>query len=91
MHIKYHKKVSMGGKLVRDLISGEEYRHVNIMDVATGGLFTRQDPATREQSCLSFVICSADLKPLIESMVINSERKHGIKRTGYKNGQFRYK
>ena len=62
---------------------------MNSMELAKGGPFTRMDPATGEQSCLSLVICSADLKPHVESLVIDGERKYGMKRAIYKNGGFR--
>ena len=54
-----HSKVSMGGRLVRELIASEEYFLVNNMELARGGPFTRVDPADpREKSCLDLIIGS---------------------------------
>ena len=84
-----HSEISFGGKLVRELLATEEYILVNNMPIATGGPFTRVDPADHDRkSCLDLAICSVGLRPYIESFVIDSKREHAVKRATYKNGKF---
>ena len=85
-----HSKVSMGGRLVRELIASKEYFLVNNMELARGGPFTRVDPADpREKSCLDLIIGSVGLRPYVESLVIDSNREHAMKRGVFKKGKFK--
>ena len=84
-----HSKISSGGKLVRELLATEEYCLVNNMPVATGGPFTRVDPADPgNKSCLDLIICSVGLRPYIESLFIDRNREFAMKRAVVKNGKF---
>jgi hypothetical protein len=84
-----HSEISFGGKLVRELLATEDYILVNNMPVATGGPFTRIDPADpNKKSCLDLAICSAGLRPYIESLIIDSKREHAMKRAICKRGKF---
>ena len=49
-------------------------------DVVKGGPFTRQDPATGNQSCLDLCIVSIDLLPYIKNLIIDSERNMAVAR-----------
>ena len=84
-----HSKISCGGKLVRELLATEDYCLVNNMTNAKGGPFTRVDPADPNiKSCLDLLICSIGLRPFIESLIIDSNREHTMKRAVFKNGKF---
>ena len=83
-------KISHGGQLLRELLATEEYLLVNNMDITSGGPFTRVDPADKDnESALDFFICSRNLRPYIKKLVIDSKRKHAMKRVVFKNGSFR--
>ena len=83
-----HSKISCGGKLVRELLATEDYCLVNNMTNAKGGPFTRVDPADPNiKSCLDLLICSIGLRPFIESLIIDSNREHTMKRAVFKNGK----
>ena len=53
------------------------------------GPFTREDPATGEQSCLSLFIISRELEPYVKSLVIDSGRTMGVARPVWERGKFR--
>ena len=45
-----HRKVTMGGTLIRELLVNENYALVNNLSIAEGGPFTRVDPSDPENS-----------------------------------------
>ena len=62
---------------------------INNLDVAEGGPFTRVDPGDiNNRSCLDLFICSANLRPFIDKLLIDSARNHSMKRAIYKNGRY---
>ena len=68
-------KVSHGGKLIHNLLSGGKYMLVNNSEKCTGGPFTRVDPADLSRlSCLDLVIISIDLAAFIDTLRIDKER-----------------
>ena len=72
-----HSKISFGGGLLRALLSEGHYICLNNHPNATGGPWTRVDPANPEtKSCLDLVIISSDLLPFFISLTIDSERKY---------------
>ena len=75
-------EISLGGKLLRELISTGNWCLVNGLgpDIVKGGPFTRQDPATGNQSCLDLCVVSVDLLPYVQNLVIDSERKMAVAR-----------
>ena len=77
-----HPEMSLGGKLLGKLLESRNWVLVNGMgeEVVKGGPFTRLDPATGALSCLDLFIVSADLKPYISKLEIDSERKIDIAR-----------
>ena len=84
-----HSKVSIGGRLVRELLATKEYCLINNMDVAEGGPFTRKDPVDgKNESCLDLFICSSNLRPFIHKLLIDSDRKYAMKRATIKHGVY---
>ena len=77
-----HPEVSLGGKLLRDLLSTGNWLLVNALGetVVTGGPLTRQDPATGNKSCLDLFVVSADLLPYVDKLVIDSQREMAVAR-----------
>ena len=49
-------------------------------DIVKGGPFTREDPATGNQSCLDLFIVSRELLPYVHKLVIDSVRKMPVAR-----------
>ena len=85
-----NERISYGGQLLRELIATEDYCLVNNLDIATGGPFTRIDPADASiRSCLDYFICSSNLRPYIKRLVIDSQRKQALKRVVYKDGKYK--
>ena len=72
-----HPEVSPGGRLLRELLASEEWILVNGMgeEVVVGGPWTRVDPATGKGSCLDMFVISSNLRPYVESLVIDAARK----------------
>ena len=77
-----HPELSIGGKLLRELLASRNWVLVNGMGEETviGGPFTRQDPATGILSCLDLFVVSRDVVPYIRSLEIDSKRKIDIAR-----------
>ena len=68
-------KVSFGGKMIHNFLSGGKYRLVNNSPKCTGGPFTRVDPANQSiKSCLSLVIVNNDLYEFIDMLKVDKER-----------------
>ena len=69
--------VSLGGKLLRKLLDTGNWILVNGLggEIVKGGPYTRQDPATGNQSCLDLFIVSKNMLPFIDTLVIDSDRK----------------
>ena len=77
-----HPELSLGGRLLRELLASRNWVLVNGMgeEVVTGGPFTRLDPATGTLSCLDLFVVSREVIPYIGSLKIDSERKINIAR-----------
>ena len=77
-----HPEVSLGGRLLLDLLETRNWILVNSMgqEVVEGGPFTRKDPATGNLSCLDMFIVSRELSPYVQKLHIDSERKIPIAR-----------
>ena len=72
-----HSKISFGGGLLRALLSEGHYICSYYHPNATGGPWTRVDPANPEtKSCLDLVIISSDLLPFFLSLTIDPDRKY---------------
>ena len=68
-------KVSFGGKLIHNLLSGGKCLLVNNSEKCVGGPFTRVDPAdTCRLSCLDLVLISIDLYAFIDILRVDKER-----------------
>ena len=68
-----HPEVSLGGRLIRNLLSTGDWVLVNGLGQETvqGGPFTRKDPATGNQSCLDLFIVSRELLPYVNNLLID--------------------
>ena len=77
-----HPDISLGGRLLRDLLATGNWTLVNGLgqEIVTGGPFTRKDPATGKMSCLDMFVVSRELLPFVKSLVIDSERKFAVTR-----------
>ena len=77
-----HSELSYGGKLLRELLSTENWFLINGMgeEVVLGGPFTRQDPATGKQSALDLFVVSKELRPYVEKLMVDSSRKLAVSR-----------
>ena len=88
-----HPELSVGGKLLRELLATRNWVLVNGLgeEVVSGGPFTRQDPATGTFSCLDLFVVSKEVVPYISKLEIDSERKMDIARVerNKKKGTFR--
>ena len=88
-----HPEVSVGGRLLRELLDTRNWVLVNGMGeaIVSGGPFTRLDPATGALSCLDLFVVNKELTPYIGGLEIDSERKMGIARVekNKKRGKFR--
>ena len=71
-----HPKISFGGELVRSLLVKGDFICLNNHPHATGGPFTREDPANGKLSCLDLVLISKNLLPFFKSIYIDSRRKY---------------
>ena len=81
-------EISAGGRLVRDLLQGGQWRLVNAMkEVVKGGPFTRRDPATGKESLLDLWICTAGLAPHFKQLYIDSSRKWEVARPVRRTGR----
>ena len=70
-----HEKISFGGKLIHQLLSGGKYVLVNNTEKCVGGPFTRVDPADPSiMSCLDLVLISTVLYDFIVTLKIDKEK-----------------
>ena len=69
-------EISLGGRLLRELLAGGNWILVNGLgrEVVQGGPFTREDPATGIMSCLDLWIVSRELLPYVSSLVIDQDK-----------------
>ena len=83
-----HQEVSLGGKLLLDLLATGNWFLVNGLgqDIVEGGPFTRKDPATGNKSCLDLFIVSRELLPFVKKLEIDSEQELAVGRA-VKRGQ----
>ena len=72
-----HPEISAGGRLLRNLLQTENWFLVNGMGsrIVEGGPFTREDPATGIMSCLDLIVVSRELRPFVEKLIIDKEKK----------------
>ena len=77
-----HPEVSIGGRLLMDLLETGNWTLVNSMkpEIVQGGPFTRKDPASGKESCLDLFIVSKELVPYVKSMKINLKREKTVAR-----------
>ena len=77
-----HPEVSLGGRLLRELLATRDWTLVNGLgeEVVQGGPYTRSDPATGNRSCLDLFVASRELMPYVTNLSIDSERKNTIAR-----------
>ena len=75
-------EISLGGKLLLDLISTGNWFIVNGLgpEVVEGGPFTRKDPATGNGSCLDLFVVSRQLLPYVSNLKIDSDRNMAVSR-----------
>ena len=71
------QEVSLGGRLLRELLATRDWVLVNGQgrEVVQGGPFTRKDPATGGLSCLDLWVVSRELFPYVKTLIIDAERK----------------
>ena len=79
-------KVSYGGQLLRDLMEEENYVLLNNLELATGGPWTREDPATGGKSALDLAIASPNLLPYVRAVMVDRERTFSAARVTVKAG-----
>ena len=80
-------EVTTGGRMVRDLVEGGNWRIINALEeVVKGGPFTRRDPASGKESLLDLWVCTAGLAPFVKEMFIDSSRKYKVARPVWKDG-----
>ena len=84
------KKISDGGRLVRELVSEGEFFMLNNLDLATGGPWTREDPADGSPSCLDLALGSANLLPYIKGFIVDSKREFTPRRVVMTGGKMTY-
>ena len=84
-------ELSLGGKLLRELLATKDWLLVNGLgkEVVQGGPFTRIDPATGRLSCLDLFIITRQLRPYVESLMIDSGRKLKVARPVGKRGKLK--
>ena len=77
-----HPEVSLGGRLLRELLVTRNWFLVNGLgpELVMEGPFTRKDPATRNLSCLDIFIVSRELLPYVKKLQIDSQRKMAVAR-----------
>ena len=70
-------EVSLGGRLLRDLLATKDWVLVNGLgrEVVEGGPHTRKDPATGNMSCLDMFVVSRELLPYVDKLIIDKDRK----------------
>ena len=76
------REVSLYGQLLRDMLDTGNWPLVNGVgvQVVKGGPFTRQDPATKNPSCLHLLIVSYELLPYVQDVFVGSKRKFAVSR-----------
>ena len=74
-------EISLGGKLLRELLATRNWCLVNGLgpEIVKGGPFTRRDPATGNQSCLDLCIVSRELLPYVQNLALSRAVKMGRK------------
>ena len=77
-----HPEVSLGGRLLRELLGTGNWYLVNGLgqEMVRGGPFTRIDPATGFQSCLDLFVVSRELLPYVNNLMIDSNRELAVGR-----------
>ena len=85
-----HPEVSAGGRLLRCLLAGGNWVLVNALgqEVVEGGPWTRVDPATGEGSVLDMFVVSRELRPFVESLVIDERKEMTPARSMKKKGKY---
>ena len=86
-----HSEISPGGHLLRGLLATEDWVLVNGLgdEVVEGGPFTREDPATGKRSCLDLFLVSRELRPFVDKLIIDSNRKMAVSRVIKKGGSYK--
>ena len=70
------KKISNGGKYIREFVTDKSYTILNNMDTAKDGPWTWIDRQnSRTKSCLDLVIASDCLLPYVSMVWVDRERK----------------
>ena len=84
-------EISLGGRLLRELLATKDWVLVNSLgrEVVQGGPFTRKDPATGHMSCLDMVVVSRELVPYISKLVIDDEKKMTPARAVKNKGKYK--
>ena len=81
-------EISSGGRLVRDLVEGGQWRLLNAeVELIKGGPFTRRDPASGKESLLDLWVCTAGLAPHLKELIIDSSRRWEVARPVLKDGR----
>ena len=77
-----HPEVSLGGRLIRNLLGTGNWFLVNGLgqDMVQGGPFTRIDPATGIQSCLDLFVVAGELLQYVDNLSIDSKREFAVGR-----------
>ena len=85
------QEVSLGGRLLRELLATKDWVLVNGLgrEVVEGGPFTRRDPATGNMSCLDMFIVSRELLPHVDKLFIDKDRKITPARAIKNKGKFK--
>ena len=68
-----NKKISQGGKLVREFLSSDKYILLNNSEKVDGGPFTREEPSDptndSKKSCLDIIIMSEQLETYVKKLL----------------------
>ena len=68
-------EISLGGSLIRNLVSSGKFHLLNNMNITTGGPWTRIYPAGGSPSCLDLALASDNLLPFVREVMVDSSRK----------------
>ena len=75
-----HEEITLGGKLLREMLRRGDWILVNSMgdEIVEGGPFTREDPASGGLSCLDLFVVNRRLKRYVSKLSIDSKRKKAV-------------
>ena len=77
LYFDYHRKVSVGEKLIRNFLKSNNFTLLNASDRVKGGPFTRYNPSapydSDQKSCIDLIIVSNELVKYVDVVTIDSD------------------